>query len=310
MGRYYQSQALESAFPLFSQFRTLSEGPRGGVFAVYDHGRCERVALKLIRVQGSESSRQSFEHEYRLLTSIVSERLIRVYQASFEVSRRGTSVVEMAEGGVEHLWFTMELGDSDVRRHLQKMTVDERVQSIMQLLDALCYLHARRVAHRDIKPDNMFLYEGQVKLGDFGIAQTQRGFSSNSSVEGPVGTPQYLALERWQNQARDFDFRPSDQYAAGVTMFEILSKGRQPRFFGSAIERSDWRAVEDIHKNGPIEPLVIPERAGQILAATEAVIRRMLSNSPQQRYPDVRDCYLAFRTAVAHDRMGGAEDLR
>ena len=271
VGRYYQPEALEAAFPLFSEFRSISEGPRGGVFAVYDHGRSERVALK--------------------------------------VSRSGTAGLPMREGTVPHLWFTMELGDSDVRKRLPNMHLEARVQVIHQLLEALRFLHAKRVAHRDIKPDNLFLFEGQVKLGDFGIAQAQRTQLALGVREGPVGTPQYLALERWHAQPPGFDWRPSDQYAAGVTMFEILSKGQQPLTFGAALDRSDWAAVEAIHRDGPIASLVIPEQK-QRPEATEAVIRRMLSNHPAQRYPDIRDCYLAFRTAVAHDRIGGNEDPR
>jgi len=309
VGRYYQPEALEAAFPLFSEFRSISEGPRGGVFAVYDHGRSERVALKLVRDVGDESNRRSFAEEYRLLTSIVSERLIQVFQASFEVSRSGTAGLPMREGTVPHLWFTMELGDSDVRKRLPNMHLEARVQVIHQLLEALRFLHAKRVAHRDIKPDNLFLFEGQVKLGDFGIAQAQRTQLALGVREGPVGTPQYLALERWHAQPPGFDWRPSDQYAAGVTMFEILSKGQQPLTFGAALDRSDWAAVEAIHRDGPIASLVIPEQK-QRPEATEAVIRRMLSNHPAQRYPDIRDCYLAFRTAVAHDRIGGNEDPR
>lgn len=303
MGRIYQTDALEAAFPFFSDFSSFAENARGGVFAAYDHTRGERVALKLVRDSGQNDVRQRMEQEFRLLTSIHSDRLIRVHQASFAVSRRGTTAIVTDEGSREHLWFTMELGDSDVRKQMDRMTLAARVRAVQQMLEALCFLHVKRIAHRDIKPDNLFLFDGQIKVGDFDLARGQRKAGAISVNEEPIGTPQYLAPERWRPAAEETDWRPSDQYAAGVSMFEILSRGQFPLSFGSAIAYWNWPAVEAVHRAGDLAPLAIPERPREPHPAVESVIRRMLSISPAQRYADLRECYLAFRSAVAHDRL-------
>lgn len=303
MGKYYGAEALEAAFPFFSAFHSIAENARGGVFSAFDHTRGQRVALKLVRDTGGEEIRQRMEQEFRLLTSIVSERLIRVHQASFMISRRRTTAIPLHEGIVEHLWFTMELGDSDVRKRLPQLDLSARVKIIHQLLEALCFLHVKRIAHRDIKPDNLFLFDGQVKVGDFDIARGLRNGETSTTAEGPIGTPQYLAPERWHPGSEPTDWRPSDQYAAAVTSYEILSRGQLPLSFGTSILRWDWPAVEAVHREGLIEPLRIVERPQTSLPAVEAVIRRMLSLAPERRYSDMRECYLAFRTAIAHDRL-------
>lgn len=298
----YPMDSLEAAFPVFSDFHVFAENPRGGVFSVYDHTRGTRVALKVVRDSGNDEIRNRVIHEFRMLAALPNERLIRVYEASFTVSRQPTTRIETASGPIQHLWFTMELGESDVRKQLARLPLAMRIRIVQDMLEALCFLHVKRIAHRDIKPDNLFLVDGRVKVGDFDIARSQATVPS-ALQEGPIGTPQYLAPERWQPAATDVDWRPSDQYAAGVVLHEILSRGQLPLDFGSSIAGWDWPAVEAIHLQGRLAPLRIPERGTQAHPATEQLIRRMLSREAQARYSDMRECYLAFRSAQAHDRL-------
>jgi len=298
----YPIDRLENAFPVFSDFRVFSENQRGGVFSVYDHTRGQRVALKLVRDSGNDEIRSRVIHEFQMLAALPNERLISVYEASFTVSRHPTMRIETMAGPSDHLWFTMELGESDVRKQLPRLPLAARIHIIQDMLEALCFLHVKRIAHRDIKPDNLFLFDGRVKVGDFDIARSQHA-SRGDGQEGPIGTPQYLAPERWQPATLNVDWRPSDQYAAGVVLHELLSQGQLPLDFGSSIAAWDWPAVESIHRLSRVGPLRIPERGSQAHPAMEQLIRRMLSREAQARYPDMRECYLAFRSAQAHDRL-------
>ena len=75
-----------------------------------------------------------------------------------------------------------------------------------------------------------------------------------------MGTLYYLAPERWQDAPADTDWRPSDQYAAGVTAFQILSNGQFPLNFQGA-DNYNLDSYQKIHAAGAKLPLVIPERS-------------------------------------------------
>ncbi len=65
-------------------------------------------------------------------------------------------------------------------------------QWLVQLLLSLSYIHAKRILHRDVKTQNIFLSEGKVLLGDFGLAkQLQRTFEM---ARTPIGTPYYMCV--------------------------------------------------------------------------------------------------------------------
>src|SRR5262249_10546214 len=157
-----------------------------------------------------------------ILASARSRRLVTVYDY-------GQEVIPVGGAAFNHYWYTMEKCESSVRSSFRGMPLQQRVGIALQMLDGLAFLHAKDIAHRDIKPDNLFLVKGtQVKIGDFGLAKSHQAAAGGAAAQAGqlfMGSPLYLAPERWTGQT-DADWRPSDQYAAGVTMYELLSAGR------------------------------------------------------------------------------------
>src|SRR6185369_9328277 len=180
-----------------------------------------------------------------------SSRLVTVYE-------HGQEVIPIGQRAFNHYWYTMEKCESSVRSNYRWMPLAQRVDVALQMLDGLAFLHAKDIAHRDIKPDNIFLVKGsQVKIGDFGLARPNQAAVEEATGFGDIlGSPPYLAPERWVG-VQDADWRPSDQYAAGVTIFELLSAGRMPLEFGETQE-SYFRA----HLAGKVFPLQVPELGG------------------------------------------------
>jgi serine/threonine-protein kinase len=136
-----------------------------------------------------------------------------------------------------------------LRTHLDRhgpFDLMDAITVMLQLLDALISTHAVGVIHRDVKPSNVFLaadHDGtaRVKLIDFGLAKltgahelNQRDASINeiTTTESMIGTLQYLAPEHLL-AVGDLDER-SDVYAAGLTLFEMLTGQRA--FKGSYAE--------------------------------------------------------------------------
>jgi serine/threonine-protein kinase len=292
----YTSAMLESAFQRFGNFKTLGQGGEGAVLAVWDRVRKMDLALKLMRDTGDEDVGERFEYEYQTLASLRSDRLVRVFEHGVEDlwSPGGTPV--------RHYWYTMEICESSVRSSFRRMTLAQRVNVGMQMLDGLAFLHAKGIAHRDIKPENIFLVKGtQVKIGDFGLAKGQHAAADESDVVqlgDVIGSPPYLAPERWVG-VQDADWRPSDQYAAGVTMFELLSAGWMPLDFGETQE-TYFRA----HLGGKVHALRVPELGARGLPDVDAVLGRMMAKRVEMRFADVAECKRELGAALALDGVG------
>jgi [calcium/calmodulin-dependent protein kinase] kinase len=98
------------------------------------------------------------------------------------------------------------------------------------LFDALAgleYLHSLRIAHRDIKPDNLLLAsDGTVKLADLGVAR-QFGSQESEFISETHGTYHFFSPEMCSGEARYSAFI-SDIWSLGVTLFILATGGRVP----------------------------------------------------------------------------------
>jgi serine/threonine protein kinase len=97
---------------------------------------------------------------------------------------------------------------------------EEEAQSLMlQLLDALRYIHSMGVVHRDLKPENiLFDQHGHVKISDFGLA---RFAPPDELCHTPCGSPCYASPELLTG--RPYDGRMSDVWSAGVILFAMVT---------------------------------------------------------------------------------------
>jgi hypothetical protein len=122
-------------------------------------------------------------------------------------------------------WLSGEsLGD---RLEREPLAIAETADILDQVCEALQAAHAKKIWHRDLKPDNLFLVpvDGriQVKLLDFGIAKladVQKGATSQTRTGIIMGTPDYMSPEQARGLALD---GATDVYSLGVVVFEMLT---------------------------------------------------------------------------------------
>jgi len=144
-----------------------------------------------------------------------------------------------------------------------------------QLGSALSYAHSLGLVHGNLKPSNVFLFEGRhVLLGDFGMLWDIRQLDMNHSGSG-VDVVEYLAPESFSGQFS----QQSDIYSLGAILFATLT-GRPP-FSGP--KPADLR---DAHMRYP------PPRLGQVdpslspgVQALDLVIQQAMSKNPGERFP-------------------------
>ena len=95
------------------------------------------------------------------------------------------------------------------------------LQCFVQICRAIQYIHDRRILHRDIKTQNIFISNAKqgrwiVKLGDFGISKVIEG--TTELARTCIGTPYYLSPEVWENKPYN---NKSDLWALGCVLYEM-----------------------------------------------------------------------------------------
>lgn len=139
------------------------------------------------------------------------------------------------------------------------------------LADALARAHRAGIIHGDVKPANVFVTEeGDVKLGDFGIAR----FATQVSGSGQLmGTPAYLSPEQIHGQPQD---HRSDLFSLGVILYQ-MSTGKRP-FDGSSVGAVCAQIISH-------EPPPPSHHNPDLPKEFDRIVLRCLSKDPVARYP-------------------------
>ncbi|KAI0480311.1 kinase-like protein [Xylariaceae sp. FL0804] len=122
-----------------------------------------------------------------------------------------------------HLYLILEYcsrGDlyEAIRSEIGPLETEHVRQFMLELVDAVSYMHSQGIYHRDIKPENIFLTEtGSMKLGDFGLATTERW-----SYENTVGSDRYMSPEQYDSAGAGYSPAQADIWAIGVCLLNIL----------------------------------------------------------------------------------------
>jgi eukaryotic-like serine/threonine-protein kinase len=156
-----------------------------------------------------------------------------------------------------------------------------------QIARGLSHVHSQGVVHRDVKPSNILLSkEGDVKIIDFGIAQSQRASgaeaeeseamaSAGSEDATAFGTPAYMSPEQILGEVVD---ARSDLFSLGVVLYQAIA-GVRP--FDADDERDDRTLAQRIRRD-PAKPL--SERVSHVPRPLERVVMRLLEKLPADRF--------------------------
>lgn len=165
---------------------------------------------------------------------------------------------------------------SDLRKSMgrnRKLEFSHACAIVLQIADALTYLHGRGVIHLDLKPENIILFKEWVKLIDFGLAvKSTLPDLLAEDFSSPHGTPFYIAPE----QVAGIRSEPrSDIYSLGVILYEMLT-GELP--FPRSTKLSDTRLRL---KSDPVPPRYYePELDPKI----QEILLKALAVKPEDRY--------------------------
>lgn len=209
--------------------------------------------------------RLALAREFQTLASVRHPHIISVLDYGFDEN-----------GGP---YFTMELLENaqTILEAAWQLQEKERFGLLLQMLQAVRYLHRRGIVHRDLKPANVLVQDGRVKVLDFGLALL-RGQGGDGSL---AGTPAYMAPELFCGKEASV---ASDLYAVGVVMFEVLSGTR-------LYDIDDAFAVQRAILFSEPNISCLNDRIGSVVA-------RLLQKEPKARYQDAGEIIKALEAAT------------
>lgn len=226
----------------------------GGMGEVYRAERCDglydqTVALKVMR-PGTDKAR--FAQERQRLAQIDHAGVSRIIDGGLLEDKRPYLVMEFVRGEPIHTY-----------AEARKLNTAERIRLILALCDALSYVHAQLILHRDIKASNVLVdTEGNVRLIDFGIAAVLG--PEEDAQAGPF-TLAYAAPEQLERAPLSM---ATDIFALGILLHLLLARAlplRQP--------------------DGSIK-VALTDKAGKDL---RAVVEKATARAPADRYASVTD---------------------
>ena len=307
--------------------KKLGEGGMGVVFAGVHEKLGRGVAIKILRhdLCNSQEQLQRFQREAELVTKIGHPNIVAVYDFG-----------RIADGS---LYYVMEvLKGESVRDRLTRGPLGDTELAIVfaQLLSALKAAHDLGAVHRDLKPDNVFLVQGDpdepptVKLLDFGVAKIRnpqnteapaapeegsdveaalasKGKDQLATAAGAImGTPAYMAPEQIKGAGK-VDQR-ADIYALGIMLFEAIV-GKRPftgQSFGELL-------AQHLFEEAPAPSVVHLELKlrdrGVNWDRLDALVKRTLAKSPDERYPDCGSLLADLEEVFGKQRFAGMNAL-
>lgn len=273
----------------------LGRGSFGEVYRAYDEMLGRMVALKTGNLE-------------KAAREVKAEKDVALEEARTIARLDHPHIVPIYDVGVEGnlVWMAIRLVKDErldaVLRREGKIELERALRLLAQAARALDHAHRRGIIHRDVKPSNILVERREdgtdhVWLADFGIAKM---LTAGTTLQERfiAGTPCYMSPE--QITGRHVDAR-TDIFALGCVAHELISGKRA--FRGSTYSEVLYSVVHEL-------PEALSDLAGLGGKSLEALVRRALSKSPEDRFQTAEEMAKAFESLAHGEGIEERKDFR
>jgi serine/threonine-protein kinase len=257
----------------------LGRGAMGVVYRGFDPTIGRTVAIKTVQLDaGDPELVMRFRREVQAAGVLSHPNIVTIYDAG-------------EDQGL--FYIAMELVEGET---LQKMLaqgplpVEQAIALAEQIAAALDHAHGHYVVHRDVKPANIIVSGGHVKVMDFGIAKVTA--STLTGTGQLLGTPSYMSPETVKGQGVD---GRSDLFSLGIILYEMLT-GTKP-FLGDNLAAVIYKIVgEQPEPPSAVNPALDP--------GLNYVVLKALAKSPAERYQICAELAVDLKNYAAYQERG------
>ena len=274
--------------------RWLGGGKSNRVYKARHERLNRRAAVKVLdaRLAKDDEAVSRFFCEARAVAELGADHLVDIFDFVYDPSRGQVA-------------YAMELlRGRDLRGVLddkKRLSPSRSARIAAQLCEALSAIHKVGVVHRDIRPSNVMLVRrggdpDYVKLLDFGHARFPGKVRHTTEAGAQLGSPLYMAPE--QAMSPDVDGR-ADLYAVGCMLFHMLTGA--PPFRGTTSEEIIAKKIAATRAPNPVGN----HGAGEVPIALAAIVQKLMSRDPADRYPDAASARAALLAGAELDPWSG-----
>jgi serine/threonine protein kinase len=252
-------------FSSIGKYRILElvgEGAMGVVYRAQDSVLDRAVAIKVMNdsIARQDDLRKRFLHEAQAAGSLQHPNVVCIYDLG------------EADG---HLFIAMEFVQGVDLEHLiesgKPLSLQERLDIIIDVLTGLAFAHKRGIVHRDIKPANIRVGEdGRAKIMDFGVAHLAS--SSMTSTGSILGTPTYMAPEQITEGKTS---AATDIFATGGVLYQILTQMKP--FDAPTLQNLFFKIITE-------KPRPVSELVPGLPPALDRIVLKAMAKEPSERY--------------------------
>lgn len=282
---------------------------RGGYGEVYEIRRSigsltEKAALKLIKIPADPMEVEMLQRNNYSLASITKrfeqqrDQIVQEYRMMQQL-RGNSNIVQCNDIQIDpnpdgvgwQIGIRMELL-TPLDRYLGKNITQQQVVNVgVQICNALIACKKHNIIHRDIKADNILVDEdGNIKLGDFGIAKVSEFTSPGTSI----GTPGFEAPEVYHH--REYG-SSADIYSLGLVLYWMLNERTKPFLPLPPQAPTALQEAEARERRYRGEPLPLPKNGSPEL---KQIVLKAAAYQPRDRYAGAQDMQAALLTLAGN----------